>query len=152
MHTETHTHRLAHMCKGEERESAKESQESHLRAYVPWISRAVKSIVYPYYTGHWLPLCFGLIRRSGTNMCLCVCVYGSSLLLFVPYGLGLPVFTCYQTCSYLFNIDDFFEIPYVHFFANFSIHWVVSKWRWLVCHVSSFYFVAVCGVIEYKYV
>lgn len=103
--THTRTHRLAHMCKGEERESAKESQESHLRAYVPWVSRAVKSIVYPYYTGHWLPLCFGLIRRSGTRMCLCVCVFMGHhcycLCLTVSGYPCLPVTRPVATCSIL---------------------------------------------------
>lgn len=126
----THAHRLAHMCKGEERESERESGESPscLRAVsqqgsqkyrLPLLHWTLASTLFWAYPSQWYQ-----------HVSVRVCVYGSSLLLFVPYGLGLPVFTCYQTCSYLFNIDNFFGNMYISLRISVYIELSVNEDDW----------------------
>lgn len=151
MHTETHTQTRTHV------QGRRERVRKRVRrvTFVPTCRESagqskVSSTLITLDTGFHFVLGLSV---AVVPTCVCVCVFmGHHCYCFCLTVSGypcLPVTRPVATCSILMI---FFEIPYVHFFANFSIHWVVSKWRWLVCHVSSFYFVAVCGVIEYKYV
>lgn len=124
------THAYIDMYMRGEREREKESQESHIViAYVPWVSE-------PKYCLPLLPpldgtVCFGLLRCIGST-----CLWVIFVIVFISVSgyLCLPL-RATRVEKYLLKWRFFWKLE--NFFANFSIHLVVKKWRWLVCHVSS---------------